>query len=286
MSKVIVRKTNELVEEKSPNGANFLYKNLFGRIILSLANKRFVSSIAGIYMNRKLSKRHINNFIKDNNIDMADYVERDYKSFNDFFSREIKNGKRVFSKKEEDFCAPSDSKLIVYKIFQDKEFTIKGKKYTINRILRDETLAREYEKGYFLVFRLSVDDYHRYAYIDDGKNIGNKKIKGKYHTVGPIAFERHKVYEENHREYDILETKNFGKIIQMEVGAMMVGKIVNHNKSIFKRGEEKGYFLFGGSTIVIMVKENILKIDDDILENSNKNIETKIKQGEKVAKRL
>ena len=67
---------------------------------------------------------------------------------------------------------------------------------------------------------------------------------------------------------------------------MMVGKIVNHNKSIFKRGEEKGYFLFGGSTIVIMVKENILKIDDDILENSNKNIETKIKQGEKVAKRL
>ena len=285
MTKVIDRNTKELFEEKSPKGASFLYRNIFGRIILKVANKRFISSIGGWYMNRKLSRKHIKNFIKDNNINMDEYPSVEYKSFNQFFSREIKEGKRSFSKDKKDFCAPSDSKLTVYKIDKNKEFVIKGKTYTIERILRDKELSEEYKNGYFLVFRLSVDDYHRYSYIDDGKVLSKKKIKGVFNTVGPIAFERFKVYEENQREYEVLETKNFGKIVQMEVGALMVGRIVNHDKPTFKRGEEKGYFLFGGSTIVILVKEGILEIDEDILNNSKDKIETKVKQGNKVARR-
>ena len=131
-----------------------------------------------------------------------------------------------------------------------------------------------------------MDDYHRYAYIDNGKLLKRKEINGKYNTVGPIAFDRYKVFQENQREYEVLKTENFDNIIQMEVGAMMVGRIVNHKKEKFKKGEEKGYFLFGGSTIIIIVKENILEIDDDILANSLVGMETKVKQGEKVAKRL
>lgn len=286
MAKVLDRKTNEIIEEKSPKGANFLYKNIFGRIILKLATKRFVSKIAGKYLNRKKSIKYINNFIKDNNIDMSDYPQVEYESFNDFFSRKIKEGKRNFSSSKKDFCAPSDSKVFVYKISDDSEFIIKDKKYTLEKILRDKKLSEEYKNGYFIVFRLSVDDYHRYAYIDNGKLIKRKEINGKFHTVGPIAFEKFKVYEENQREYEILKTENFKEIIQMEVGAMMVGKIVNYKKKTFKKGEEKGYFLFGGSTIVIMVKENIIEIDEDILNNSQNGIETKIKQGERIAKRL
>jgi phosphatidylserine decarboxylase len=285
-TKVIDRKTNNIIEEKSPKGANFLYKNIIGRIILKLATKRFVSRIVGRHMDKKKSTKYIANFIKDNNIDMSDYNDIEYKSFNDFFSRKIKDGKRNFSGSKNDFCAPSDSKVTVYKISEDKEFIIKNKKYTIDRILRDTNLAKEYQNGYFLVFRLSVDDYHRYAYIDNGKLLKRKEINGKFHTVGPIAFERFEVYEENQRVYELLKTENFKEIIQMEVGAMMVGKIVNHDKKTFKKGEEKGYFLFGGSTIVIMVKENIIKIDEDILKNSENGIETKVKQGERIAKRL
>jgi phosphatidylserine decarboxylase len=286
MSKVIDRKTNKTTDEKSPKGANFLYKNLIGRIILKLATKRFVSKIAGKYLNRKKSIKYINNFVKDNNIDMSEYPQVEYKSFNDFFSRKIKEGKRAFSSSKKDFCSPSDSKILVYKISDNSEFIIKNKKYTLERILRDKKLSEEYKNGYFIVFRLSVDDYHRYAYIDNGKLLKRCEINGRFHTVGPIAFEKFKVYEENQREYEILKTENFNEIIQMEVGAMMVGKIKNHKKKYFKRGEEKGYFLFGGSTIVIMVKENIIEIDEDILNNSEKGIETKIKQGERIAKRL
>ena len=286
MNKVLDRKTNKIIEEKSPKGANFLYKNIFGRIILKLATKRFVSKFVGKRMDKEKSTKYIENFIKDNNIDMSDYPKVEYKSFNEFFSRKIKDNKRSFSGNKKDFCAPSDSKVFVYKIDDQEEFIIKNKKYTIERILRNKKLSDEFKNGYFIVFRLSVDDYHRYAYIDNGKLLNRKEINGKFHTVGPIAFDRYKVYEENQREYELLKTENFGEIIQMEVGAMMVGKIVNHKKKSFKRGEEKGYFLFGGSTIVIMVKEGIIEIDEDILNNSKEGIETKVKQGEKIAKRL
>jgi phosphatidylserine decarboxylase len=285
MNKVIDRKTNNIYVDSPPKGATFLYKNIFGRIVLKVANKRFVSNIGGYYLSRKRSTKYIKNFIKDNNIDMSDYEDKEYTSFNDFFSREIKEGKRNFSKDNKEFCSPSDSKLLVYTI-KDQEFTIKNKKYTLERILRDDNLAKEYKNGYFLVFRLSVDDYHRYSYIDNGTLLSKKEIKGVFNTVAPIAFDKHKVYEENHRKYEVLDTENFGKIVQMEVGALMVGRIVNHEKRNFIRGEEKGYFLFGGSTIVILVKENIIKIDKDILENSNNNIETKVKLGERIAKRL
>lgn len=286
ISKIIDRKTNKIIEDKSPKGANFLYKNILGRIILKIVNKRFVSNIVGWYLNKKRSTKLIDGFIKDNNIDMSIYPKKEYKSFNDFFSRKIIAGKRKFSGSKNDFCAPSDSKLIIHKIDDNKEFIIKNKKYTLKSILRDDKLSEEYKNGYFLIFRLSVDDYHRYAYIDNGKMLKGKEINGKYHTVGPIAFEKYRVYQENQREYEVLKTENFGEIIQMEVGALLVGKIVNLKKKTFKRGEEKGYFLYGGSTIVIIVKENILEIDEDILKNSSDGIETKVRQGEKVARRI
>lgn len=286
MTKVIDRKTKKITEEASPKGGSFLYNNFWGRIVLKLVNKRFTSRIAGSYMNKKISTKHISNFIKDNKIDMSEYEKVEYKSFNDFFSRKIKSGKRPFSTIKTDFCAPCDSKLTIYKLKDDEEFIIKNKKYTLESILKDKELAKKYKNGYFLVFRLSVDDYHRYAYVDDGKLLKRKQIKGVLNTVGPIAFDRFKVYEENQREYEVLKTDNFDEIIAMEVGALLVGKIVNHKKESFKRGDEKGYFKFGGSTVVIIAKENILKIDKDLLENSKNKLETKVKQGERIAKRL
>lgn len=285
-TEVIIRKNNKKYEEESPKGASFLYKNVVGNIVLSLANKRFVSRIVGKYMDSKYSIKYIEPFIKSNNIDMSDYPKESYKSFNQFFSRKIVNGKRPCSKSNNDLASPCDSKVLVYKIDDNLTFSIKGKKYTVERILRNKELACEYKNGYFLVFRLSVDDYHRYSYIDNGILLDSKKINGKFHTVGPIAFERFKVFCENQREYSILQTENFGKIVQMEVGAMMVGKIVNHNLKKFKRGMEKGYFLFGGSTVVLMIKEGIVEIDSDIIGNSRNSIETKVRALETIGRRI
>lgn len=130
--------------------------------------------------------------------------------------------------------------------------------------------------------RLCVDDYHRYCYIDDGTKEENIFIPGVLHTVNPIALENYKIYSQNQREYTIMHTKNFGDVIQIEVGAMMVGKIVNYDgKTDIKRGEEKGKFLYGGSTIILLLNQNI-KIDDDIIKNTQDGAETIVKMGEKI----
>ena len=101
-----------------------------------------------------------------------------------------------------------------------------------------------------------------------------------YHTVQPFAVENMPVYRMNTREYTILNTDNFGKVIFMEVGALMVGRICNyHNEYTFNRGDEKGRFEFGGSTIIVIVKENTVKVNNDILEY---NGEFPVKMGEKI----
>lgn len=283
--KAINRKTKVIIENKDPKGSYFLYNNFLGRVILKLVNRRFISVIVGKYLDSRLSTKLIDKFIKSNNLDMSDYEEVKYNSFNEFFSRKIKKDKRMFSKNKNDLSSPADSKLLVYKLDNNKDFIIKNKTYNLQRILKDERLANEYQNGYLLVFRLCVDDYHRYSYIDNGKSLSRKKIKGICNTVAPIAFDRYKVFEENIREYEVLNTENFDKVIQMEVGALFVSKIHNYNYEKFSRGDEKGYFLFGGSTIIMIFKDKSIMIDKDVLRNSENNIETKVLLGEKIGKK-
>lgn len=285
-TEIIDRKSKEKYIEKSPKGAPVLYKTLIGGLALVFITRKSVSKIGSLYMNSKLSKKRIKGFIEKNNIDMSDYPQEEYKSFNDFFTRKIIVGKRPISKKNVDLIAVADSKLLVYNINDNIQMFIKGKKYNLKELLRDKELANEYKNGLCLVFRLTVDDYHRYCYVDDGKVIKTKKINGILHTVGPVAFKRYKVFKENQREYTVINTKNFDKVIQMEIGALMVGKIVNHDKESFVRGEEKGYFLFGGSTVILIIKDDIVKIDKDILKNSSLGIETKVKLGEVIGKKV
>ena len=132
-----------------------------------------------------------------------------------------------------------------------------------------------------LVFRLTVDDYHRYCYPDSGSKGENVHIQGVYYTVNPIAFRRYEVFKENTREYTIIHGDNFGDMIMMEVGATLVGRISNlHGAGRVQRGEEKGRFDFGGSTIVVLVRPGVLAVDEGILRNSAEGFETVVKYGE------
>lgn len=278
------RERKTLLTEKSPFGVSFLYSGIIGKIILSLANKRFVSNIVGSYLDTGFSKRHIKKFIKSNNINMEEYIDDNFESFNSFFARRIEKKYRPYSDDKSVLISPCDSKLLHYKIKENNEFEIKGKMYTLKELLKDKYIQDEYKNGDLLVFRLTPADYHRFHHIDNGKIIFTKKINGLFHTVGPVAFKKYKVFKENQREYNIIDYDNFGNVIYMEVGAMMVGKIVNNGKSIFKRMDEKGYFKFGGSTVILIFKENVVDIDSDIIENSRNGIETKVKVGESIGR--
>lgn len=287
MVKIYDRRNKKYIIEKESGNKilNFLYKNSLGRIILKLAVNPTISKISGIYNDSKISRKKINKFIKTNNIDMNDFIKEEYENFNDFFIRKIKENKRPFLSNKNNFISPADSKLSVYKITDDLKLTIKGSTYKLNDLINNEEDLKEYKNGHCLVFRLSVDDYHHYCYPDSGILLKKNFIKGKLHTVRSISSE-YEIYKTNQREYSILKTDNFDEIVYIEVGALMVGKIVNSDKEKFNKGEEKGYFKLGGSTIVILVKDNIMKIDEDILEQSKDDIEVLVKYREKIATKI
>lgn len=219
---------------------------------------------------------------------MSQYESRKFHSYNDFFTRKIKEGMRPVEQGADNFIAPCDSRLTVHEICDGATFNIKNTEYTMESLLRNNALADEYRGGLLLLFRLTVDDYHRYCYADSGVKGEDNYIAGVFHTVNPFAGQIFPIYKENSRCYCALETENFGKLLHMEVGALMVGKIVNYHKHggfSFKRGQEKGRFEFGGSTVILCVKKDVLRVDEDILENSREGIETKVRMGEKIGER-
>lgn len=274
---------------KSGDGAlDFLYGNIVGRIILKLLTRRFISKMAGVYMNSSLSRGMIKKTVDRAKINLSDYEKSEFSSYNDFFTRKIKGGKRPVTMSAENFVSPCDAKVSAYKISDESCFFIKNSIYTVTDLLGgNKQLADKYKDGYCLIFRLTVDDYHRYCYIDNGEKGENIAISGIFHTVNPIALNKYNIYKRNCREYTILKTENFGEVVQIEVGAMMVGRIRNlHGKHTFKRGAEKGMFEFGGSTIVLLVKKNTISVDRDILANTAENVETMVRLGEKIAVKI
>lgn len=260
-----------------------LYGSAFGRFWLKPLTARWVSRLGGWYMSRRISCSMIKSFVKNHNIDMSQFEPVKYRCYNEFFTRKIVPGARVVDMTPDHLISPCDCKLTVLPVTKEGRMTLKLTDYTVESLLRDEKLAAMYEGGQVLIFRLAVDDYHRYCYMADGQKEENVRIQGVFHTVNPIANDYFPIYKENTREYTVLHTKEFGDMVVMEVGALMVGKIVNHHgKAQVQRGQEKGYFQFGGSTIVVLLKKDAAILDPDILENSAEGIETVVRFGEKI----
>lgn len=269
-------------EEKPQRGVSFLYCTWLGGVVLKLLSARWVSRLAGKYLDSRFSKHKIKKFIKKHGIEMGDYLPESYQSFNAFFTRKICPELRPFDTEKDALCSPCDGAATAFFVTYDGNFSVKGFDYTVATLLRDEDLAKKYEGGVCFVLRLTVNDYHRYHFIDGGSAGEKKFIKGKLHTVQPTALERRRVFTENCREYTLLRTENFGDIVQIEVGAMFVGRIVNGEKEAFSRGEEKGYFEFGGSTVILLFERGKAVLDGEFFENTARGLETKVRCGERI----
>lgn len=265
----------------------WLYGHVIGRILIKPLIMPWFSKVGGKILDSRLSVGAIKPFIYANKIDMAQYEEQKYRSYNEFFKRQIRPEARQIEEDEECLISPCDGRLSVYPIEQGCEVRIKQTRYTMKELLRDESLAEHFAGGYVWVFRLCVEDYHRYIYVDHGVKSKNRRISGVFHTVNPVANDQYPIYKENTREYSLLRSKNFGTILMMEVGALLVGKIENrHEEAVVRRGQEKGNFAFGGSTIVLITQKDKVLPDSDILKNSREGIETRVLLGEQVGKKL
>ena len=288
------RKGNIVITNQGQNRAlNSLYNTTGGRALLKVLTAPALSKAAGAFMDSPLSRPAIRPFIRRSGIDTSQYNMRSFRSYNEFFTRTIKPEMRPVDTVPGHLISPCDSKLTVYPIICSPNpglgnvFRIKGSYYRVSDLIQNEFVARRYDGGLCLIFRLEVDDYHRYCYIDDGTKDGNHFIPGELHTVNPVALRHYNIYKRNSREYTLLHTVNFGDVVQVEVGAMMVGRIVNHHSICsFHRGEEKGMFEFGGSTIVLLIEKGIVRMDSDIRRNSAEGVETVVKFGEKIGERI
>lgn len=284
------RQSKKVIEENAikVGGLLFLYKTVTGKLLTNLLLKRrFVSTAYGRVMKSKRSLKQIPQFIKHYDIDVNEIKRplNSFVSFNDFFVRELKPGARPIDMTAEHLISPADSRLLILDLSKAEQLPVKGYWYHLNDLVKDEKLANEFADGWCFIYRLAPSDYHRYGYIDDGKQDKVVKINGILHSVNRIALaETPAVMTKNYRELTVLHTENFGPVVHIEVGALFVGKVIQHQYGAytFKRGEEKGLFEFGGSTVIQLFKKDAVKPDADIIEQSVKGIETLVKIGEKV----
>ena len=281
--KIYVRQDKSFIEDRQYGGKSLerLYNTWYGRVLSKFILLPVFSTLATSKDRKRSSVKKIAPFIEEYKINMSDFEDREYVSFSDFFTRNIKPGKRPADPDPSVIISPADSKVLCYDIGDDLKFTVKGSVYTPDEIVGNNIDLKGYAGGRALVFRLSMDDYHHYCHIDSGKVSSSFEIKGKLHTVSSIS-SKYKIYKENHRVVNILDTDHFGRVIYIEVGALLVGRIRNNGKTVFEKGQEKGYFEQGGSTIVLFFEKDMINVDYDILEMSGNGIETKVKMGERI----
>lgn len=267
MSLVYDREKKEIYYDKHVNGKllSFLYESKLGSYLLKIIVSPIFSKIIAYYYDSWISILKVK---KNRN---------KYKSYNDYFSR--KKEYTTINNKKNVLIAPADSKVLAYKINKDAKFSIKNHIYTINELLNDN-VDTSYFNGNLFVFRLGKNDYHRFCNVDAGQTLSQKSIKGELHTVSEYSY-KYKVFATNSRIVNLLRLENFGEAFYIEVGALTIGKIIDYNNKYFGKGDERGYFLYGGSSIVLILK-NTVKVDYDIVFNSCKGIETKVKYGERI----
>ena len=259
----------------------FLYRTALGRALLRLLRARWVSRLAGAFLDTPLSRPLIGPFVRRNGIDLSLCERRDFRCFNDCFTRSLRPELRPFDPDPAALCAPCDGLLTVCPIDRGTVLSAKGCDYTAASLLRDASAAEPFCGGHAFIFRLCVDHYHRYAYPASGRKGPDTVLDGTLHTVRPVALERVRVFCENSRRWCRLDCPGFGPMVQMEVGAMLVGRIENRmpGPGSFAKGAEKGMFLYGGSTVILLTGPDVVPRDELLGPE-----ETPVRMGERINK--
>ena len=296
MKKKILTKDGQPVDEHK----TFVQK--FGIIIQKYIPSEFVSSfLSKGYCSTKgrstnikdiiefITKYHVDwkNTKKCKHIDSMKECITKYKTLNDFFIRKKVHINIYKKNKNNYFVSPSDSRTLLFDSEKKSRFWIKGKHYTISNMMQLQTniLKKYYTNSYTIISRLAPVDYHRFHSPISGKLVYYKIIHGSYLSVDPSIVRSSKnVFSKNTRVLYYISTKYYGVICMVIVGAVCIGSIIVHKKkknSIIQKGDELGYFQFGGSTIVTIIpKLYTIEIDKAIQKHSSKKIETYVEVGD------
>lgn len=264
---------------------DFFYGTYIGRIILKTVMKLHLDKIAVKFLKSKYSRIINKRFVKSNNIPLTPKQTASFHTFRELFLRNKPSIKTDCIPTH--LISPCDGWLSVFKISDRSCFSIKNSHYKIDDFLQDKSISQKFIGGTCMIFRLCASDYHHYCFIDNGYQGKNHYIEGVLHSVQPIACEKFPVFVLNRRSWCLLETENFGPVVQCEIGALIVGGICNKTEnSFFKKGEEKGYFDLAGSTIVLLFEANKIKLNGDLSNALSTNSEIRVTIGEHIATAL
>jgi phosphatidylserine decarboxylase precursor len=295
MIQVYNRKTKSYEEElvAGKRYIDWTYESPVGKNITELiAKKKLFSKVYGMFCDTKHSTNKISSFVDNFNIDMtmAKKQVNEFSSFNDFFIRELTPEARPINKEESILISPGDGRITAYEnIDLDNLVQIKGFTYSLKELINDDAVSDKYKNGVCIILRLCPTDYHRFHFVDSGIPCENHYIKGYYYSVNPIALKNvSKLFCQNKREWSLFKSNNFKDILHIEVGATCVGSIIQTYKANthVNKGDEKGYFKFGGSTTILFFEKDAVKIDSDILEQSKLGFECKVQLGEDIGTKV
>ena len=259
----------------------FLYGTVLGRGLLKIVQGLHLDRLAVWYLRSRLSKPYIARFAAKNDIALSREELSKFPTYRDFFLRE--RALVPVDGTPGHLISPCDGWLSAYSIAPDSTFAIKGSRYRVRDLLGDGALAENYEGGTCLVFRLCASDYHHYCYIDDGYQGPNHFMEGQLHSVQPIACEHYPIFTLNRRSWCLLQTEHFGPVIETEIGALVVGGIVNAPEGPMARGWEKGYFDLCGSTIVLLLEPGRVQLIPAYADILDTEREQRVIQGQWVA---
>lgn len=264
---------------------DLLYKDCFYSRVISFfflpltARFSFFSKLYGFFQKSSISRYKIVPFIKKFEVDTSEFLEpiSHFRSFNDFFIRRLKREKRPIVQEENRAALPADARYLVFPdLSAVSHFFVKGKQLDLRGLLKCDSLADEYARGAMVIARLCPVDYHRFHFPCDAIPEESQLINGTLYSVNPIALKRNvKILSENKRVITKLATSHFGNLLYIEVGATHVGSIHQtfQPHKMYAKGEEKGYFSFGGSCVILLFEPNRIRFDQDLLAHSAQNQE-------------
>ena len=267
------------------------YGNPLGKIALHGFVKRAAfSRWYGNRMDKPSSQSKIQPFIDDYRLNIEEFAEEPeaYASFNDFFYRKLKTAARPIS--DDDIVFPADGRHLAFQNIDDIDgFFVKGQTFDLKQLIGDNALSSQYAGGSLILSRLCPVDYHRFHFPVSGQASKTHLINGPLFSVSPIALSRNLSYLwQNKRTITEIQTQSVGKVLMMEIGATCVGSIQQTYQAdrAIDKGGEKGYFAFGGSSTIVIFEPGAIRFSEDLLSNSNKQIETYAKMGDSMGHRL
>ncbi len=282
-----VKQTVETEQVYGEKWLRWTYESSLGRLALNLLVKRAVlSRYYGWRMNLRDSARRVLPFIVNYNLDVDEFAKTPYafKTFNEFFYRALKPAARPVNSGERTAVLPADGRhLALQNVDAAAGFYAKGQRFDLPAFLGDAELAAKFAGGSLLISRLCPVDYHRFHFPVGGVPGESRLINGWLYSVSPVALRRNLGYLwENRRMVTLVDSPVFGRVAVVEIGATMVGSIVQGfvpGRAVAK-GDEKGLFAFGGSCVVTVFQKDRIKFDTDLLQPSIDSLETYAKMGD------